>query len=442
MKKAGFCFSHAYSIRVATLLLTVALIAPINNVDAQQLCARIPFYNIEKVDYDYNDSLAYFNAFCSDEVKEEKDVDRVGATLGIPFKGIPVKFGFNRDKESFTHWRKQFCSETRYNRDVQIGFTRELETISEAALKAFNQCMNTAGLHVWVEYGPSEKIEGAPPRDEFFLAARYRADGVPYTVMLTKVDPGGNATCKDLKEFMKKPVTGATRRLRCERANKYEGVMLLVNAERDPIGGDQLIISAAWKPPIPTGDIQDSELRPEQNEKTPCPGSEIGKAEPVRNRNGGFHNVARLYEAEAGASSTHVGFPSSNLNDGWYDNCQSWIAVSNPAKAWIDLKDRYEISQVGLSNVKNGLAFHRFLCDRYPNKFFIYVTDDLANPGNPKYSWTPEKDGPKDFCRAQQFGLAAGTIGRYVVVVIESTGDAQSARIDEIEVFSSRRVLP
>jgi len=87
----------------------------------------------------------------------------------------------------------------------------------------------------------------------------------------------------------------------------------------------------------------------------------------------GMPNLALLLNARASASSvTHDPSGSRHrtayINDGWYNNCRSWIPATMPAWAEIDLGSEFRIEAVAL-----GSEHEAYYKDRAATKFKISV---------------------------------------------------------------------
>lgn len=112
-----------------------------------------------------------------------------------------------------------------------------------------------------------------------------------------------------------------------------------------------------------------------------------GSPSPVRvpdHNAAGLPNLALLIQAVASASSVipdTVGARHriSNLNDGWYNNCRSWIPSQMPAWAQIDLGKDFLVSSVVL-----GSEHQPFYNDRAATAFSIKVASNQAPDG-----WQP-----------------------------------------------------
>jgi F5/8 type C domain len=105
---------------------------------------------------------------------------------------------------------------------------------------------------------------------------------------------------------------------------------------------------------------------------------------------GGLANLALLKRARASASSLLPGFPDrhevNNLNDGWYNNCRSWIPAAMPAWVVVDLGDTFLVSSVTL-----GSEHTKFWGDRAPSEFSIAVRADRSSNWDLIYRHNPNQ---------------------------------------------------
>ncbi|MBK1662380.1 trypsin-like peptidase domain-containing protein [Paracraurococcus ruber] len=147
----------------------------------------------------------------------------------------------------------------------------------------------------------------------------------------------------------------------------------------------------------------------------------------------GLFNLALLESAQASASSLISGWSQRHriifLNDGWYNNCRSWIPELMPAWVMVDLGANYTVSAVAF-----GSEYEAYYNDRAATRFRILVAPE-SSPG----SWfSVYASAAGDLVRSRRvFSFQPRTV-RYVRVEIEeSVGGA--VRIDELEIHGGRR---
>ncbi len=95
--------------------------------------------------------------YCSHEFESETASRSLGSELGIPLKGIPVEFGFDESRESFSSWQSNFCSDTSSQEARQFSSSKVERTINPAVINAFNTCTSRSGLHFFLMTTGSEK---------------------------------------------------------------------------------------------------------------------------------------------------------------------------------------------------------------------------------------------------------------------------------------------
>jgi hypothetical protein len=117
------------------------------------------------------------------------------------------------------------------------------------------------------------------------------------------------------------------------------------------------------------------------------------------------------------------------LNDGFYNNCRSWIIGTIPGWAQID------IGQVGTVNrVFLGSDHSQGFADRTPDNFDILVATETADPDSAASTWTKvfEFNDPANPVRETTEFTFDDIEARWVRIQIRG---ADGARIDEIEIY-------
>jgi len=144
-------------------------------------------------------------------------------------------------------------------------------------------------------------------------------------------------------------------------------------------------------------------------------------------------NLALLPDAVANASSVLPGYSIhqvKHLNDGFYNNSNSWISNGEPSWVEIDLGDIYEISTVLFGSEHGG-----YYNDRAATRFDILVAtsydeDSGASTWKKVYE---HRDGAVHLTRAFNFEPVDAQWVR--IHILESSGG--NVRIDEIEIYGS-----
>ena len=210
----------------------------INGVAYGQECSQLlkqGIYDISSSSTDLNTASSFSQWFCDENFSSAQEADNFGASLGFPFKGVPVKLGLESGSESWSESYSRFCANYKNDSSLQLKLRNHVKTISGTVVNAFNTCISSRGLHVWIERTHN-------PR-EFKFAARFNPPNKNNPVAIIQTfDEGSNVSCKqrpleiDSSEF----------RSRCTRKNDNP-VSLIVNADWAPIGGGNLTLPAIRK---------------------------------------------------------------------------------------------------------------------------------------------------------------------------------------------------
>ncbi|MDQ1327220.1 MAG: hypothetical protein QG641_500 [Candidatus Poribacteria bacterium] len=158
---------------------------------------------------------------------------------------------------------------------------------------------------------------------------------------------------------------------------------------------------------------------------------------PTKDEEGNF-NLALLEVAKPKADSLIAGWcPQRHcteyLNDGFYNNCRSWISATSPGKeAWaeIDMGNVYPIKKVGFGSDHCGNYK-----DRAAKDFEILVAKDY-NADTKSASWKVvyESKGVDQITNTTYFEFSE-VEARYVRISVTSTSGSE-IRIDEMEIYS------
>ncbi len=145
-------------------------------------------------------------------------------------------------------------------------------------------------------------------------------------------------------------------------------------------------------------------------------------------------NLALLPFAKANASSVLPGYSIhqiAHLNDGYYNNQNSWVSNGEPSWAEIDLGDIYDISTVVF-----GSEHSQSYNDRSATKFDILVSTDYAESSDHN-SWKKvyEYDG-EPVSTTREFSFEPVKARWVRIHIKESLGG--NVRIDEIEIYGDQ----
>jgi hypothetical protein len=172
-------------------------------------------------------------------------------------------------------------------------------------------------------------------------------------------------------------------------------------------------------------------------------GSPEPKAVPFMDA-GGRPNLALLAKARATASSVIPVLPPgeqdrpigsrhrvSYINDGWYNNCRSWIAAKNPAWLAIDLGDLYQIAGIAF-----GSEYEAYYKDRAATHFKVELSLN-----NIDWNIAYERKTGVPIAQRTVFDFAKPMNGRFVRLTIQESTPPNyptspgSVRVDELEIF-------
>jgi len=154
----------------------------------------------------------------------------------------------------------------------------------------------------------------------------------------------------------------------------------------------------------------------------------------------GNPNLALLKTATPNASSLLAGWcPQRHcveyLNDGFYNNCRSWIPASLPAWAEIDLGGVYPVHKVAF-----GSEHTAHYGDRAVTEFRILVTTNYDEDSNAA-TWEEVFDYKGEAVRdTTPFTFDLVEAGWVRIDIIAS--DGAEPRIDEIEIYGTLAVKP
>jgi hypothetical protein len=154
-------------------------------------------------------------------------------------------------------------------------------------------------------------------------------------------------------------------------------------------------------------------------------------------------NLALLKSASASTPYSHPAFPVSLINDGYYDNCRSWIAADGSANnntVLLNLGGVFEIRGIALTSLYRPMLRENRtpFTDRSPTRVNVYVgrseqDRQLVSARIP--------DGSNAILNSRVYwNLNADVVGQFVWVEILATSDGFPPRIDEVEVYGSYRV--
>jgi hypothetical protein len=216
-----------WKISVVAFLFFVAL-----GVRAQGECSALlhqGIYDLSNTSIDDQKADSFSQWFCDQRFYSESDADSFGVSLGFPFKGIPVKLGFDSANQSYSNWQSSFCEDTRRSSITRSSIRKTLQTVNPTILDAFKTCIGSRGLHVWLERTSDPTV--------FMFRARYNSNGAP-SPKITSFVTGPNVKCNPWPAT--RVVDGSGLTSRCRRTK--DPVAIAINADQEPVGGNQLTL--------------------------------------------------------------------------------------------------------------------------------------------------------------------------------------------------------
>ena len=194
-----------------------------------------------------SDELAssYSNWFCSHSFSSDKEAENFGANIGFPFKGLPVKLGFESSKQSWKEWSSSFCQDVRSSFSRKTTVQEHASKASPAILKAFVDCTRAKGASVWLEHTSDPAIFGYAAH---FDSPSPRIKNIRIALTLPK-----SVTCEPSpKNFKLESPT--TFRATCRRADLGAIKLVANSSDYDLYGGGDLHMAAIPRntlPPLP-----------------------------------------------------------------------------------------------------------------------------------------------------------------------------------------------
>lgn len=155
--------------------------------------------------------------------------------MGFPFKRIPVKLGFNSQRSNWSSWYTQTCSQNSFNSSFAQKLSSYTQTINSNVLNAFNKCIQSQGLHVWVERTDDRQI--------FIVQAKFVTPTKKVSSVEMSLSPGRNVTCN-----YRNPVKiGASAiPIKCSRSGN-DAVVVTLTSDWAIVENNVVIFACIWK---------------------------------------------------------------------------------------------------------------------------------------------------------------------------------------------------
>jgi hypothetical protein len=222
-------------------LLAIFALATAIPVDANE-CSEIlsqGIYDIRSNASDLNTASSFSQWFCDKKFSDSKQANTFGASLSFPFEDLPVKLGFDSSSQNWSEWYSSFCGRIQHDQSLQSSVREYVQTVNPQIVQAFNSCIESDGLHVWLERTYNPKL--------FRFAARFNPPNAKNPkARINKFSPGSNVSCEDKPETIDRPVW----RTNCTRINN-DPVSIVVRADWNPLGGGKLELPAIAQVPPP-----------------------------------------------------------------------------------------------------------------------------------------------------------------------------------------------
>ena len=224
--------------RSLVVLFAFVTSIPVQAQDCSQILSQ-GIYDIRSSSSDLATASSFSQWFCDKKFSSSQQANDFGASLGFPFKGVPVKLGFNASSQNWSEWYSSFCGRVSSDQSLQSRVSQHVQTVSPKIVQAFSACIDSDGLHVWIErtYDPKR----------FRFATRFNPpnENNPKATIY-KFDPGPNVSCEDTPKTVSRPVW----RTNCVRKNNNP-VSMIVNSDWTPKGGGNLDLPSIASPPPP-----------------------------------------------------------------------------------------------------------------------------------------------------------------------------------------------
>jgi hypothetical protein len=232
-------------------------------------------YNFSDRDSSESQSYAFSSWFCDKEFSSSSEAESFGAEAAFPFKGVPVKLGFDSEKESWDDWYSEYCKSTELRKSSSSILRERIAEISKDMVDLAKTCLQAPGLHMWIEASWDPK--------RFLIIARFNSqdpEKIPSTIVTLGADK--NLECEE-SNF---EVRAQGKQIACKRKGS-DPVLISVNSSVGPVFAKTLTLPAipAASPPPPVA-------CPTPKEKE-CEGTYVTRGESLASKGGcGFGVMA------------------------------------------------------------------------------------------------------------------------------------------------------
>ena len=244
----SLCSSKCASRKTVAAAVALVFYMPTAAVAQNNVCETIAKGGLYDVSSHYgNTEQVRSHAFwyCDEQFQSSSEADEFGVDALVPFEGVPVKLGFDKNRESFSEFNQRVCAEGSDFMENKNEYRSFVKTFSPVAASLLKDCIEEhAGVHAWVQRSPIRK--------EFFVSLKWNkfAGDDPSTIDLKAVDIPDNVQCDPaLKSGLE--VRLETDRYRCKRTND-EAVAINISASKPIIGNEGLLTLGTIFRPEPT----------------------------------------------------------------------------------------------------------------------------------------------------------------------------------------------
>jgi len=112
-------------------LFTAAYLLGSFSITQAQECSQLlsqGIYDIRSSASDLNTASSFSQWFCDKKFSSSDQANEFGASLGFPFKGVPVKLGFNSSSQSWSEWYSSFCGSVKSDQLLQTKVSDHVQT--------------------------------------------------------------------------------------------------------------------------------------------------------------------------------------------------------------------------------------------------------------------------------------------------------------------------
>ena len=219
-------------------LIMILLILFSHNIAEAQQCAEMlkyGIYDIRSLDINKQTAASFKQWFCGEQFSQQSSVRSFGANIGLPLDGVPVELGLDSEGKNYSDWRSSFCGGKETTNNFQFKLSEQITKVSRVLLQEFNKCMESDGLHVWLE------LTEDPFR--FIFAAKYNSPSPEIrqltSARITTFTPGPNVRCDETPKIIGQKSGWRTSCIRLDN----KAVVVTVNTRLVKLHNGQLQLS-------------------------------------------------------------------------------------------------------------------------------------------------------------------------------------------------------